>query len=74
MGVLSTLFIKKIRYMTCTIRKVILLIYSLIPQCIDRGQYIHVRHTQSTKVAWDALNQQYNKVSLYQRHFAPEAS
>lgn len=43
------------------------LAYSLIIQTIDKGQYIHVRHTESAKDAWDALGEQYNKVSLYQQ-------
>ena len=42
------------------------LVYSLIVQFFDKGEYIHVRQTESTKDVWDALSQQYNKASLYQ--------
>ena len=38
------------------------LVYSLIIQYIDKRQYIHVWHTESTKDVWDGLSQQYNKV------------
>ena len=43
------------------------LTYSLIVKCIDKGHYIGVRHTESTKDAWNALIQHYKKVLLYQQ-------
>ena len=55
-----------LRNVSCMIKKVILYIQIII-QCIDKQQYIHVQQTESTKDMWDTLNQQYNKVSLYQQ-------
>ena len=62
----TAILLKILRYVSCMITKVILLI-SIIVQCIDKKQYAHVQHTQSAKDAWDVLSQQYNNVSLYQQ-------
>ena len=43
---------------------------SLIVQCMDKGQYIYVQHTESTKDAWDTLSQHYKQVLSCQQSCA----